>query len=50
MGNGWQVPPLINPSSCGTVSQESLLQLSEGMLQMSTRSGDFLVSKKKRFF
>uniref|UniRef100_J3MRM3 Uncharacterized protein n=1 Tax=Oryza brachyantha TaxID=4533 RepID=J3MRM3_ORYBR len=38
MGNGWQVPPLTNLSSCGIVLQTNLFQLSEGMLQMSTRS------------
>jgi hypothetical protein len=46
MVNGWQVHPLINLSSCGTVLQVNLLQLSEGTLQMSTRSGEFFFNEK----
>jgi hypothetical protein len=46
MVNGWQVHPLINLSSCGTVLQVNLLQLSEGTLQMSTRSGEFFFKEK----
>jgi hypothetical protein len=47
MVNGWQVHPLINLSSCGTVLQVNLLQLSEGTLQMSTRSGEFFFLMKR---